>query len=116
MRKLFTLISLLALASMILAACGGAAPATQAPSAATEAPSVATEAPTTAATEAPAAGEFTSSDPNTYFRPTFGEPETLDPAQSPSCTPIKRVPTSDRFIVPLARPATTYVTPTPDGP
>jgi len=45
MRKLFTLISLLALASMILAACGGAAPATatEAPSAATEAPSAATE-------------------------------------------------------------------------
>jgi len=81
MRKLFTLISMLALASMILAACGGAAPAaTQAPSVATEAPSAATEAPS-AATEAPAAGgNFTSSDPNTYFRPTFGEPETFDPA------------------------------------
>jgi peptide/nickel transport system substrate-binding protein len=25
-------------------------------------------------------GEFTSKDPTTYFRPTFGEPETLDPA------------------------------------
>ena len=45
MRKLFTLISLLALTSMILTACGGAAPATQAPAAATEAPAAATEAP-----------------------------------------------------------------------
>jgi peptide/nickel transport system substrate-binding protein len=66
---------------MILSACGGGAPATQAP-VATEEPA-ATEAPMTeepAATEAPTTGEFTSSDPTTYFRPTFGEPETLDPA------------------------------------
>jgi peptide/nickel transport system substrate-binding protein len=81
MRKLFVVVSLLVLASMILSACGGGAPATQAP-VATEEPA-ATEAPMTeepAATEAPTTGEFTSSDPTTYFRPTFGEPETLDPA------------------------------------
>jgi raffinose/stachyose/melibiose transport system substrate-binding protein len=64
MRKLLTLISLLVALSLVLTACGGGAPATEAPpavdepaateSAATEAPA-STEAP--AATEAPATGE-----------------------------------------------------------
>src|SRR5688572_21197826 len=54
-RKIFTLVSLLVLASMVLAACGGGATATEAP--ATEMPATempATEAP---ATEAPGATE-----------------------------------------------------------
>jgi peptide/nickel transport system substrate-binding protein len=71
MRKLFVVVSLLVLASMILSACGGAAPATEPPAPMTEEP---------AATEAPTTGEFTSSDPTTFFTATFGEPETLDPA------------------------------------
>jgi peptide/nickel transport system substrate-binding protein len=65
MRKLLIFASLLIAASMVLTACG----------------------PTTAATQAPAAGApaagpktFTSKDPTTFFAPTFGEPETLDPA------------------------------------
>ncbi len=78
MRKLFALLSLLVLASLILSACGGAAPATEEPSAATEAPAM-TEAPA-AATEAPAASGMTSKDPSTFVQVIFGEPETLDPA------------------------------------
>jgi multiple sugar transport system substrate-binding protein len=56
MKKLLYVLSLLVIASMLLTACGGAAPApTQA---ATQAPAQqATEAPTQAATEAPAATE-----------------------------------------------------------
>jgi oligopeptide transport system substrate-binding protein len=53
MRKLFSLLSILVLASMVLAACGGAAP-TEAPASTEPAQPAATEAPTTAATEAPA--------------------------------------------------------------
>lgn len=76
MRKSFALFSLLVVLSMVLAACGAPAPtATQPPAQGGEA----TQAP--AATEPPAAvGEFKSPDATTYFRPTFGDPETLDPA------------------------------------
>jgi peptide/nickel transport system substrate-binding protein len=52
-RNISVLFSLVVLASMLLAACGGGA-ATEAPAVATEAPAVATEAPAVA-TEAPAA-------------------------------------------------------------
>ncbi|MGE5377302.1 MAG: ABC transporter substrate-binding protein [Bacteroidota bacterium] len=69
MKKLLYVLAVLLIASMILTACGGAAPApTQAP-AATEAPSQATEAPaataapTEAATQAPAATEAPAATP-----------------------------------------------------
>ncbi|HLF73629.1 MAG TPA: ABC transporter substrate-binding protein [Anaerolineales bacterium] len=77
MRKLFVLLSLLVVASMVLAACGAPPPATEEPAATEPAGPPATEEP--AATEPPA-GEFTSEDPTTFVAVTFGEPETLDPA------------------------------------
>ncbi len=51
--RMFFVMSLLVLASMILAACGTPAVATEAPAVATEAPAVATEAPEVVPTEAP---------------------------------------------------------------
>ncbi|MBN2115211.1 MAG: ABC transporter substrate-binding protein [Anaerolineales bacterium] len=75
MRKLFYLLSLLVVASMILSACGGA-PATSAP-AATEEPAPATEA---APDEEAPAGGITAKDPTTFVYVTFGEPDLLDPA------------------------------------
>lgn len=80
-RNLYILMSLVVLASMILAACGGAAPATQ-PPAPTEAPAVteppaATEAP---ATEAPAATEPPAAAPSGTATITFTqEPDNLNP-------------------------------------
>ena len=62
MKRLFSLLSLLVLASLVLAACGGAPAATEPPAAATEPPAAATEPPA-AATEPPAAsGEFECTD------------------------------------------------------
>jgi raffinose/stachyose/melibiose transport system substrate-binding protein len=58
MKKLFTLLSVLVMAGMLLSACGTPAPvATEAPAAATQAPAVATEAP--AATADPVAEKVT---------------------------------------------------------
>jgi peptide/nickel transport system substrate-binding protein len=68
MRKLLVLLSFLVAASMIISACAPAT--TQAPAQPGETQAVQPEQPS----------GFTSSDPTTYFRPTFGEPETLDPA------------------------------------
>ncbi|MFN8411178.1 MAG: ABC transporter substrate-binding protein [Anaerolineales bacterium] len=73
MRKFFALLSLLVIASMVLAACGGGQ--------ATQPAGNATEAPAAGATSAPAAGGFKSADPNTFV---VAEAEvgidTLDPA------------------------------------
>ena len=72
MRKSFVLFSLLVVLSVLLAACGGTpAPVTQPPVGETQAPEP---------TQPPVGGEFHSKDPTTYYRPSFGDPETLDPA------------------------------------
>ena len=82
MRKLFTILSLLMVASMLLAACGGAAPAEEpaAPAPAEPAAPAPAEpaAPATAEPSAPAA--MGSKDPTTFVSVQIGEPETLDPA------------------------------------
>ena len=76
MRKLFVLMSLLVVASMLLAACGTTPAAPTSAPAANDNTSVATQPAT-----APAAQEFTSKDPNTFV---VAESEvgidTLDPA------------------------------------
>ena len=61
MKRLLSLLSLLVLASMLLAACGGAAPATQPPAAATQPPAAATEPPA-AVTEPPASAAYECTD------------------------------------------------------
>lgn len=79
--KLFMVISVVILASMILAACGTpattAAPAAPAAGETSAAPAV---EPTAAAPAAPAAAEFKSKDPTSWVEVTFGGPDTLDPA------------------------------------
>lgn len=72
MRKLLILVSFVVTASMLLSACG--------PTATAAPPPAAGETPAAGPTTPPAAGEFKSKDPTTFFAPTFGEPETLDPA------------------------------------
>ena len=52
-KNLFSLLSALVLVSLMLAACGPAVTATEAPAAATEAPAAATEAPTAEPTAIP---------------------------------------------------------------
>jgi len=69
MRKIFTISSLLIVASMLLAACG---------STSTPAPSSTSAPAATQASSAPAG--FHSKDPTNFVEATFGDPDTLDPA------------------------------------
>jgi peptide/nickel transport system substrate-binding protein len=81
MRKLFTILSLLIVASMVLAACGGAAPATTEPAAPEPAaPEPAAPEPAETDEPEPATSGFTSADPSTLVVATIGEPDLLDPA------------------------------------
>ncbi|HLO14286.1 MAG TPA: peptide ABC transporter substrate-binding protein [Anaerolineales bacterium] len=99
MRKNFTILSLLAVFSMILAACGAApSTATQAPpSGATQAPQ-ATEAPTQAATEAPAPEGAKVLNLNTGG---VGDVPTIDPALTTDTTSVQVV---EETTVGLSRP------------
>jgi len=77
MRKLFALLSLLVVASMMLAACG---PAATAPAVQEEPGAVATEAPQ-ATEEAPMAAGFHADDTTTFIDATIDQSiDTLDPA------------------------------------
>ena len=82
MRKLFYLMSLLIVASMLLSACGGSAPAEQPESSAPAEP--ASPAPAEPATTEPSAPDEStmmgSPNPTTFVNVTFGTPETFDPA------------------------------------
>jgi peptide/nickel transport system substrate-binding protein len=85
MRKFFALFSLLVIASMALAACGGApaqAPAAQAPAA---------QAPAAQAPAAEGMMEYKSADPTTFVNATIGEPETLDPALAYESAGIEQI-------------------------
>lgn len=81
-KQLFSIASLLVLASMVLAACGPqATPTAQPPVQNTV---VVTAPPetvvVTATSPAPQTVSFKSKDPTTFVEMTFGDPETLDPA------------------------------------
>ena len=79
MRKLFAVLSVLIVASMLLTACGTAA--TTAPAATSAAATTAaTEAATTAAGSGAAAAVLTSKDPTSFVEVTAGDIDTLDPA------------------------------------
>jgi peptide/nickel transport system substrate-binding protein len=81
MRKIFALLSLLIVASMVLAACGGGQPASPQEIVQTVivdgTPQVVV---VTATPEGPAPVNLNSKDPKTFLQVVFGEPETFDPA------------------------------------
>ena len=62
MKRLFSLLSLLVLASLLLAACGGGAAATQPPAESTEPPAAATEPPSSATQPPAASGPYECTD------------------------------------------------------
>lgn len=78
MRKLFSILSLLIVGSMVLAACGGAAPTSQPAAPAPAEPGA--PAPAEPAAPSEPSGAMSSPNPTTFVNVTFGDPETLDPA------------------------------------
>jgi branched-chain amino acid transport system substrate-binding protein len=107
-KRIFTLISLLMIASLVLAACASPAAPTEAPAPATEAPA-ATEAPVE--TEAPAATE----PPAATEAPAETEAATEAPAATEEVAAPSGEPIKIAILAPLTGPVPTFGASTRDG-
>jgi len=80
MRKLFSILSLLVIASMLLVACGGGAAGTTDDAPADSGSTTDSGSTDSGSTDSGSMSEFKSADPTTMVVATIGEPDLLDPA------------------------------------